>query len=52
VCAFALAWFRPDQFSRVHSVFGSFVDINGGHVVPERVRRDHKRNIRVWLSSG
>ncbi len=47
VCAFALAGFRPDQFSRVHSVFGSFVDINGGHVVPERVRREHKRNIRV-----
>ena len=52
VCAFALAWFRPDQFSRVHCGIGSFVDINGAHVVPQVVRREEKRNIRVWMSSG
>jgi enterochelin esterase-like enzyme len=52
VCGFALAWFRSDQFSRVHSVIGSFVDINGGHLVPNRVRRETKRNIRVWMSDG
>jgi enterochelin esterase-like enzyme len=52
VCAFALAWFRPDQFSRAQSVVGSFVDINGGHVVPHLVRREQKRNIRIWMSVG
>jgi enterochelin esterase family protein len=50
--ALTLAWFAPEQFSRVHSVIGSFVDIHGGHVVPHLVRREPRRNIRVWLSDG
>jgi enterochelin esterase family protein len=28
------------------------VDINGGHVVPDRARREQKRNIRIWMSAG
>jgi enterochelin esterase family protein len=60
LCAFTLAWFRPDAFSRVHSVIGGFSGIRwdparellGGFAVPNLVRREPKRNLRVWLSDG
>ena len=58
--AFKLAWFQPGEFSRVHSVIGSFTGIqwdeerglSPGFMVPHLVRRESKRNIRVWLSDG
>jgi enterochelin esterase family protein len=57
--AFKLCWFHPDQFSRVHSIVGSFAGVQwdpetnvSGFMVPHFVRRDPKRNIRVWLSAG
>jgi enterochelin esterase family protein len=60
ICAFAAAWFAPDKFSRVHSAVGSFTSIqwrskenvDGGNVFPFMVRRDPKRNIRMWMSDG
>jgi enterochelin esterase family protein len=60
ICSFSLAWFKPDQFSRVHSTIGSFTglqwypdqDIDGGYILSNRVRREEKRNIRVWMSDG
>jgi enterochelin esterase family protein len=57
--AFKLAWFAPDEFSRVHSVIGTFTGVQwepgsnvAGFLVPHLVRRDPKRNIRVWFSDG
>jgi enterochelin esterase family protein len=58
--AFKLAWYQPDQFSRVHSIVGSFTgiqwyperDLIGGFMVPHLVRREAKRNLRVWFSEG
>ena len=60
ICSFSLAWFHPDQFSRVHSTIGTFTGmqwypdqhIAGGYILSNRVRRDEKRNIRVWMSDG
>ncbi len=60
ICAFAAAWFMPDKFSRVHSAVGSFTSIqwrskenvDGGNVYPFMVRKDPKRNIRMWMSDG
>jgi enterochelin esterase family protein len=60
ICAFNAAWFLPDKFSRVHSAVGSFTSIqwrskennDGGNVYPFMVRKDPKRNIRVWMSDG
>jgi enterochelin esterase-like enzyme len=52
ICAFNVAWWQPDQFSRVLSWIGSYGDIQGGHVYPFKVRKDAKRNIRVWLQDG
>jgi enterochelin esterase-like enzyme len=51
-CAFAVAWHRPDQFRKVMSHCGSFVDIRGGHAWPSVVRREELRPLRVYLQSG
>jgi enterochelin esterase family protein len=60
ICAFNAAWYMPDKFSRVHSAVGSFTSIqwrskennDGGNVYPFLVRKDPKRNIRIWMSDG
>jgi enterochelin esterase-like enzyme len=60
ICAFNMAWHRPDQFSRVHSNIGSFTALQwhpeqhqeGGYIVSPLVRREERKNIRVWLSDG
>jgi enterochelin esterase family protein len=61
ICAFNTAWQVPDQFSRVISWIGSFAGIQwkedpanpeGGQDYPDKVSREAKRNIRVWLQDG
>jgi enterochelin esterase-like enzyme len=61
ICSFNAAWQMPDQFSRVISWIGSFGAIqwkedpsnpDGGQDYPERILREPKRNIRVWLQDG
>ena len=60
ICAFNVAWYFPDQYSRVLSHIGSYVPLqwkpeaglDGGYIVSHKVRRDPKKNIRVWLSDG
>ena len=34
ICAFTVAWQRPDAFRKVLSHVGSFTNIRGGHVYP------------------
>lgn len=59
ICAFNAAWHMPRDFSRVLSRVGSFTSIqwkpgelDGGNVYPNKVRKEPKRNIRVWLQDG
>ena len=59
ICAFNAAWFQPDQFARVVSRIGSFTSIqwkpntlDGGQSYPNKIRKEPKRNIRVWLQDG
>ena len=60
ICAFNVAWYFPGQFSRVLSHIGSFTGIQwrpeegleGGYIVAHRVRREARKNLRVWLSDG
>jgi enterochelin esterase-like enzyme len=61
ICAFTVAWERPDQFSKVLSWVGSFVNlqgganrISGGHNYPVLVRqsKDKPKPIRVFLQDG
>jgi enterochelin esterase-like enzyme len=60
ICSLNAAWFMPETFSRVHSTIGSYTSIQwhpeekleGGNVYPFKVRKEPKRNIRVWMSDG
>ena len=61
ICAFNAAWQLPAQFSRVISWIGSFSAIqwkedpanpDGGQDYPDKILREPKRNIRVWVQDG
>jgi enterochelin esterase family protein len=52
ICAFTAAWERPDQFGKVLSWVGSFVDLRGGHVYPSLVRLSEPKPVRVYLMDG
>lgn len=52
ICAFTVAWERPDLFRKVISHVGSFTNIRGGHVYPALIRKGEKRPIRVWMQDG
>ncbi len=52
ICAFTVAWQRPDQFHKVISTIGSFTNIRGGHVYPELVRQNERKPLRVYLQDG
>ncbi|MBI4909406.1 MAG: esterase family protein [Acidobacteria bacterium] len=52
IAAFTVAWERPDHFRKVLSIVGSFVNLRGGHVYPEIVRKSPKKPLRVFLQDG
>lgn len=52
ICAFTAAWFRPDYFHKVLSHIGSFTDIRGGHQYPTMIRKNAKKDIKVFLQDG
>jgi enterochelin esterase family protein len=54
ICAFTVAWERPDQFGKVLSHIGSFTNIRGGWAYPGLVRKtkDHPKAIKVYLQDG
>jgi enterochelin esterase family protein len=52
ICAFTVAWERPDMFGKVLSHIGSFTNIRGGDRYPGIIRKADKKNIRVFLQDG
>ena len=59
ICAFNAAWYMPELFTRVNARIPSFTALqwkpgvqDGGYIYPFLVRREPKRNIRVWLQDG
>lgn len=52
IAAFTVAWHRPDQFRKVLSNVGSFVNLRGGHVYPDKVLAEPKKPLRVYLCDG
>ena len=52
ICAFTVAWERPEEFQNVVSFIGSFTNIHGGHVYPDLVREAEKKPIRIFLQDG
>ncbi|MEO7273478.1 MAG: alpha/beta hydrolase-fold protein [Vicinamibacterales bacterium] len=59
ICAFTVAWERPNEFSKVLSWIGSFTNIasgktvrEGGHNYEAMIRKTPKKPIRVFLQDG
>jgi len=59
ICAFTVAWERPNEFHKVLSWVGSFTNIQagptfreGGHNYQAMIRKAPRRNIRVFLQDG
>ena len=59
ICAFTVAWERPNEFSKVVSWIGSFTNIasgktlrEGGHNYAAMIRKTPKKPIRVFLQDG
>jgi enterochelin esterase-like enzyme len=50
--AFAVAWFRPNDFHKVITVVGSFTNIRGEYVYPELVAQSEKKPIRIFMQDG
>jgi enterochelin esterase family protein len=52
IAAFTVAWERPNEFRRVLSNVGSFVDLRGGNAYPDIIRKSEKKPIRIFLCDG
>jgi len=52
ICAFNVAWERPDEFRRVLSTIGTFVSLRGGNDFPALIRKCENKPIRVFLQDG
>jgi len=52
IAAFTVAWERPDQFHKVLTGIGTFVDLQGGYVYPEKVQASEKKPIRIFMIDG
>src|SRR5215212_8082246 len=61
ICAFTVAWERPDQFRKVLSHIGSFTAIayrpnnpnsRGGDIYPTLIRKTPPKPLRVFLQDG
>jgi len=50
--AFAVAWFRPNDFRKVITFVGSFTDIRGEYIYPELVAESEKKPIRIFMQDG
>lgn len=52
ICAFTVAWERPDQFRKVLSHVGSFTNIRGGNKYPDIIRASEPKPIRIFVQDG
>ena len=52
IAAFSVAWERPNAFRKVLSIVGSFTNLRGGFVYPERVLKSKKKPLHVFLCDG
>jgi enterochelin esterase-like enzyme len=52
IAAFTVAWQRPNDFRKVLSIVGSFVNLRGGDAYPDIIRQSEKKPIRIFLQDG
>jgi sugar lactone lactonase YvrE/enterochelin esterase-like enzyme len=52
ICAFTVAWERPEAFRRVFSSIGTYVGLRGGNEYATLIRKTEPKPIRVFLQDG
>jgi enterochelin esterase family protein len=52
IAAFTVAWERPNDFRKVLSIVGSFVNLRGGDAYADLVLHSGKKPIRIFLQDG
>ena len=52
IAAFTVAWHRPNEFRKVLSLIGSFVNLRGGDAYASLIRSSEKKPLRVYLQDG
>jgi enterochelin esterase-like enzyme len=52
IAAFTVAWQRPNDFRKVLSIVGSFVNLRGGDAYADIVRQSDRKPIRIFLQDG
>jgi enterochelin esterase family protein len=52
IAAFTVAWERPNQFRKVLNSIGTFVDLAGGDVYPEKILAAERKPIRIFMIDG
>lgn len=52
ICAFNVAWNRPDAFRRVFSTIGTFVGLRGGDEIHTLIRKTEPKPLRIFLQDG
>ncbi|HJO08607.1 MAG TPA: SMP-30/gluconolactonase/LRE family protein, partial [Verrucomicrobiota bacterium] len=52
ICAFNVAWHRPDSFRRVYSTIGTYVGLRGGGEIPTLIRKTEPKPLRIFLQDG
>ena len=52
IAAFTVAWERPNEFRKVLSLIGSFVNLRGGDAYADLVSKSEKKPLRIYLQDG
>jgi gluconolactonase len=52
VCAFTVAWEKPDAFSKVFSAIGTYTGLRGAERYPVLIRKTEPKPIKIFLQDG
>lgn len=52
IAAFTVAWQRPNEFHKILSIVGSFVNLRGGDAYADLVLQSDKKPFRIFLQDG
>ncbi len=52
IAAFAAAWNRPDMFSRIYSVIGTYMPFRGGDQFPGIIRKTEPKALRIYIQDN
>lgn len=52
IAAFTVAWQRPQEFHKILSIVGSFVNLRGGDAYTDLVLKSEKKPFRIFLQDG